>query len=136
MSTIAFVGRGLYRTLLDLNGLRNCGYHRSMAKYSSSILDLAKRGAQHRYEELEAELASLVRQFPNLRTRARQVVKRGRQAIAAVAAELRPRRRRRKMSAAARAKISAAQRARWATQKAANSTHNTEAAVRKAGKKR
>ncbi len=105
-----------------------------MAKYSSSIIDLARRGAQHRYEELEAELASLVRQFPNLRARGRQVVKRGREAIAAVASELRPRKRRR-MSAAARAKISAAQRARWANQKAANSTP-AEASVRKAGKKR
>ena len=30
-----------------------------MAKHSSSILELARRGAQHRYEELQQELASL-----------------------------------------------------------------------------
>ena len=105
-----------------------------MAKHSSSILELARRGAQHRYEELQQELASLVRQFPDLRTGARQVVRRGRRALRAAAAELQPRKRR-KMSAAARAKISAAQRARWAKQKAANDNQG-EAAVRKAGKKR
>src|SRR5258705_8027051 len=87
-----------------------------MAKHSSSILELARRGAQHRYEELQEELASLVRQFQDLRSGARQIVKRGRRAVQAAAAEMRPRRRR-KMSAAARARISAAQRARWAKQK-------------------
>src|SRR5258705_12753555 len=84
-----------------------------MAKHSFSILELARRGAQHRYEELQAELASLVRQFPDLRIGAREIVTRGRRSVQAAAAELRPRRRR-KMSAAARARIAAAQRARWA----------------------
>ena len=53
-----------------------------MAKHSSSILELARRGAQHRYEELQEELASLVRQFPDLRSGAREIVKRGRRACA------------------------------------------------------
>jgi hypothetical protein len=105
-----------------------------MAKHSSSILELARRGAQHRYEELQQELASLVRQFPDLRSRAREMVKRGRRAVRAAAAEFQPRKRRR-MSAAARAKISAAQRARWAKQKAANAAQS-EGGGRKAGKKR
>ena len=105
-----------------------------MATKSSSILELARRGAQHRYEELQGELASLVRQFPDLRSGAREIVNRGRRAAQAAAAELRPGKRR-KMSAAARAKISAAQRARWAKQKAANAGQ-AEAVVRKAGKKR
>jgi hypothetical protein len=105
-----------------------------MAKHSSSILELARRGAQHRYEELQEELASLVRHFPDLRSGARGIVKRGRRAVHAAAAELQPRKRR-KMSAAARAKISAAQRARWAKHKAANDSQG-EAVVRKAGKKR
>jgi hypothetical protein len=104
-----------------------------MAKHSSSILELARRGAQHRYEELHAELTSLVRQFPDLRRGARAVVKRGRRAVRAAAAQLRPRKRR-KMSAAARAKISAAQRARWARQKAASGQGETGG--QKAGKKR
>ena len=104
-----------------------------MAKHSSSILELARRGAQHKYEELQTELASLVRQFPDLRRGARRVVKRGRRAVSAAAAQLRPRKRR-KMSAAARAKISAAQRARWARQKAASGQSGTTG--QKAGKKR
>jgi hypothetical protein len=89
-----------------------------MAKHSSSILALARRGAQHRYEELQEELSALVRQFPDLRGTAREIVKRGRRAIQAAAAELQPRKRR-TMSPAARAKIAAAQRARWAKRKAA-----------------
>src|SRR4051794_32019844 len=95
----------------------------TMAKYSVSILELARRGAQHRYEELQAEMASLVRQFPKLRTGAREVVRRGRKAVQAIAPEL-PRRKRRKMSAAARARISAAQRARWAKQRAESGQDN------------
>ena len=105
----------------------------AMAKHSSSILELARRGAQHRYEELQQELASLVRHFPDLRTGARKIVNRGRRAAQAIAAEMRPRKRR-KMSAAARAKISAAQRARWAKQKA--SAVESKAMGRKVGKKR
>jgi hypothetical protein len=104
-----------------------------MAKHSSSILALAQRGAQHRYAELQAELASLVRQFPDLKSGAREVVRRGRRAAAAAAAELRPKKRR-KLSAAARARISEAQRARWAKQKAADG--NAEPVGPKAGKKR
>jgi len=90
-----------------------------MAKYSSSILALAARGARARYEELHAELESLVRQFPDLRGGARSIVERGRRALKAAALETQKApRKRRKMSRAARAKISAAQKARWAKQKA------------------
>jgi hypothetical protein len=105
-----------------------------MAKDSVSILELARRGAQHRYEELQTEIASLVRHFPDLRGRAREIVKRGRRAVKAAAGELQPRKRR-KMSAAARARISAAQRARWAKLKAENSGEG-DGTGRKAGKKR
>ena len=38
-----------------------------MAKHSASILELAKKGAAHRYQELKAELAELVKVFPHLR---------------------------------------------------------------------
>ena len=90
-----------------------------MAKqHSSHILELAARGAKHRYEELRAELASLVRHFPDLRKGARDIVSRGRKSVAAAAHELQPRKRR-TMSAAARKKIGDAQRKRWAKQKAA-----------------
>ena len=91
-----------------------------MAKHSSSILELARRGAQQRYAELQSELAALVRQFPDLRAGAREFMRRGRRAVSAASAEFQPRKRR-KMSAAARAKIAAAQRARWAKHRAANS---------------
>jgi hypothetical protein len=92
-----------------------------MAKHSSHILELARRGAQHRYEELKAELETLARQFPGL---ARQGIKKGRKALKrAVGAvehyvESKPKPRR-KMSAAGRKKIGDAQRKRWAKQKAA-----------------
>ena len=38
-----------------------------MAQHSASILELAKKGAIHRYQELKAELAELVKIFPHLR---------------------------------------------------------------------
>jgi hypothetical protein len=91
-----------------------------VAKHSQSILDLARKGAQHRYEELVAELESLAKQFPGLRAGAREVVKRGRKAVAAAVAELQPKKRR-KMSAKARKAISDAQKKRWAKQKASKS---------------
>jgi hypothetical protein len=100
-----------------------------MAKHSSSILALARRGAQDRYEELQQELSSLLHQFPDLRGTAREIVKRGRRAIQAAAAELQPRKRR-TMSAAARAKIAVAQRARWAKRKAAAAGLSTPASSR------
>lgn len=38
-----------------------------MAKHSYSILELAKKGATHRFQELKAELAQLAKAFPHLR---------------------------------------------------------------------
>ena len=38
-----------------------------MAKHSHSILELAKKGATHRLQELKAEIASLMKAFPHLR---------------------------------------------------------------------
>ena len=105
-----------------------------MAKHSSSLLELARRGAQHRYDELQSELAALVRHFPDLRSGAREMVRRGRRAAKAAAAELQPRKRR-TFSAATRAKMAAAQRARWAKTKASDGS-KANAAGRKAGKKR
>src|SRR6266705_7099050 len=42
---------------------------RHMAKQSAHILDMARKGAAHRYEELKAEIALLVKNFPHLRAR-------------------------------------------------------------------
>src|SRR5256885_4825417 len=106
-----------------------------MPRPSSTILELAARGARARYEELQTELSSLVRHFPNLRSGARGLMNRGRRAVEAAATELqRAPRKRRKMSAAARAKISAAQKARWAKQK--QGAESAAGGARKAGKKR
>jgi hypothetical protein len=84
-----------------------------MAKHSSHILELARKGAHHRYQELKAEIASLEKHFPHLGegrgSRSAQV--------SASPAEASPPRKRRTMSAAARKKISEAQKARWAKQK-------------------
>jgi len=38
-----------------------------MARLSQSILELARRGASHRYQDLKAEIASLLKAFPHLR---------------------------------------------------------------------
>ena len=38
-----------------------------MAKHSSHILEMARKGARHRYEELKAEIVALVEAFPHLR---------------------------------------------------------------------
>lgn len=102
-----------------------------MAKHSSSILELARRGAQHRYDELVDEINSLVQHFPDLRGGAREAVRRGRRAVVAATAEPQPRKRR-KMSAAARKAISDAQKARWARQRGASTS---TAKGQKAGKK-
>jgi hypothetical protein len=88
------------------------GYHRlPVAKHSHSILELARTGATHRLRELTAEIAQLVKVFPHLRY--------GSAVSPAMpdAVEEPKTPRRRTMSAAARKKISEAQKARWAKQK-------------------
>jgi hypothetical protein len=94
-----------------------------MPKHSSQILALARRGADHRYAELKAEIAALIKAFPHLST-ARHGGSHSGTSLIDVSAEPgalidRPRRKRRRMSAAARRKISLAQKRRWAKQKAA-----------------
>ena len=97
-----------------------------MPKHSSHILEMARKGAEHRYAELKSELATLVKNFPHLAARtgaqvsraASHAFARGRKAVAAVVAGEAPKKRR-KMSAKARKAIGDAQRRRWAAQKAA-----------------
>ena len=91
-----------------------------MAKHSSQILHLAKRGAEVRFRELLDELKFLTLSFPHLRNAAdgedlpvKFVLRRGRDKARAFEAP-----KRRKMSAKARKAISNAQKARWAKQKA------------------
>jgi hypothetical protein len=90
------------------------------AKRDDSLYELARRGAEQRWRELEAEASALLKHFPALG----RLANIGRGAWRNVAPAARPAapaapRRRRKMSAAARARISAAQKKRWAAQKAA-----------------
>jgi hypothetical protein len=91
-----------------------------MAQHASHILDMARKGAEHKYAELKAEIAALVKHFPHLTAGKGGIVSRGTAALAkgrkAVTAELaRPKR---TMSAKARKAISDAQKRRWAKQKA------------------
>jgi hypothetical protein len=92
-----------------------------MAKHSSHILDMARKGAEHKYEELKAEIAALVKNFPHLAQQTGRMVSRGAAALSkggkAAVAAVTPRKRR-KMSAKARKAISTAQKARWAKSKA------------------
>jgi hypothetical protein len=71
-----------------------------MPKPTSQLQEFARIGAAARIKELQAEIASIRRDFP------------------ALTAPGAPKKRRRKMSAAARKKISEAQKKRWAAQKA------------------
>jgi hypothetical protein len=72
------------------------------------MLELARKGAAHRLQELKVEIAQLMKVFPHLRY--------GSAVSPAMpdAVEEPGTRRRRRMSAAARKKISEAQKARWA----------------------
>lgn len=80
------------------------GYHlRHMPKHSLHIMDLARLGAAARIKELQTEIASLREAFPDR---------------AAGILIHQPSVKRRRVSAAARARMSAAQKARWPKQKA------------------
>jgi len=84
-----------------------------MLRHPSHILELAKRGAEHRYQELQAEIESLVRHFPDLRRRSAGVPS------APVEAVNHPIRRRRRMSEAARRAISERMKKYWAARRKA-----------------
>jgi hypothetical protein len=82
-------------------------------KHSSHIVKLASIGAAHRLKELRAEIASLLKVFPHLRY--------GSAVSPAVPDGVEERRPRRKLSAAARKKISDAQKRRWAAARSGKS---------------
>jgi hypothetical protein len=83
-----------------------------MAKHSSHILTLARRGAEQRLRELMAEIASIRAVFPHLRFGSSVSP-----AMPDAVEEPKIMRRRRKMSTEARKKISEAQKKRWAKRK-------------------
>jgi hypothetical protein len=85
-----------------------------MPKHSSHILELAKRGAEHRYQELKAELKTLEKLLSRLHYGSAVSP-----AMPGAAGESRIRRRRRKMSAAARKAISERMKKSWAKRRKA-----------------
>ena len=88
-----------------------------MARHSSHILELARKGAEYRYRELKAEVAALVRDFPHLAEQAGTAL--GRTTGKAEATVKRTVRRGRSMSAAARKAVSERMKAYWAARRAA-----------------
>lgn len=84
-----------------------------MPKQPSHILEFAKRGAEHRYQQLKAELESLVKLFPHLREHP------GGPASTAVETAKRALRRRRTMSEAARRAVSVRMKKFWAARRKA-----------------
>ena len=80
---------------------------------------MARKGAEHRYEELKAEIATLVKHFPHLASKARATVANASRAIEAEGQEVR--RRGRKMSVAARKAVSARMKRYWAARRKAES---------------
>ena len=90
-----------------------------MAKHPSHILELARKGAEHRYRELKAEIAALRTYFPEL-TRASRVKQQPPIDVSSEPAAVidRPRRRRRRMSPAARRAVSRRMKKYWAARRA------------------
>jgi hypothetical protein len=86
-----------------------------MLKHPSHILELAKRGAEHRYQELKAELESLAKMFPHLRTHSGGPLS---APVETVKRAIR-RRRRRKMTEAAKKAISQRMKKLWAARRKA-----------------
>ena len=77
----------------------------------------AVKGAEHRLLEIASEAKEIYAAFPELRRKGKSPGNGGVRGVQAVLGGNGRRRRRRRMSAEARAKISAAQKARWAKQK-------------------
>jgi hypothetical protein len=86
-----------------------------MPRQSSHILELAKRGAEHRYQELKAELESLAKLFPHLPGHSGSLLS---APVETVKRAMR-RRRRRKMSKAARKAVSDRMKKFWAARRKA-----------------
>jgi len=92
-----------------------------MAKHSSHILELARKGAEHRYAELKSEMAALVKSFPGVAARTSRQASRTVSSVRSVIAAEAPkaRRRARKMSAAARKAVSLRMKKYWAARRKA-----------------
>lgn len=93
-----------------------------MAKHSSHVLEMARKGAEHRLAELKAEITSLVESFPHLAGRKGNQVSRGGAGLARAANATfglaSGRKKRSQMSAAARKAVSARMKKYWAAKRA------------------
>jgi len=85
-----------------------------MAKHPDDILTWARRGAEARWNELQAEVASLVRAFPHLKTLSRSAQRAIGTAARDVADTMAPRRKRSKMTAAQKRAVSVRMKKYWA----------------------
>lgn len=89
-----------------------------MARHSSHILELARKGAEHRLQELKAEMAALRKNFPHLAEQAGTAVG---HAVGTAEAKVRKAARRgRGMSAAARKAVSERMKKYWAARRKTN----------------
>jgi len=88
-----------------------------MARHSSHFLELARKGAEHRYQELKAELASLEKAFPGLAARAGRTLGETVNAVENTVSTVA--RRARSMSAAQRKAVSARMKKYWAARRKA-----------------
>lgn len=86
-----------------------------MAKHSKNILELAKKGATHRLQELKEEIASLVKHFPHLR--AGSAVSPAVDVSSEPAALIGRKRKQSKMSVAARKAVSLRMKKYWAARR-------------------
>jgi hypothetical protein len=91
----------------------------AMAKHSANILEWARRGAEARWNELQAEAAALLKAFPDLAS----ISKAARRTVATsargVADTLDRKPKRSKMSAAQRRAVSARMKKYWAQRRRA-----------------
>jgi hypothetical protein len=90
-----------------------------MAKHSNDILAWARRGAEVRWNELQAEVASLLKAFPDLATISKTARRTLAKSARGIAETLEPKPKRRKMSKVARASLAASAKKRWAAAKRA-----------------
>jgi hypothetical protein len=88
-----------------------------MPRPSSSILDLARRGAEVRWNELQSELAGLLKAFPDLRSRTIPTTRQGNRGQAASDNGTPRKARRRSMSPAARRAVSVRMKKDWAARR-------------------
>ena len=91
-----------------------------MAKHSTDILTWARRGAEARWSELQAETAALLKAFPDLASvskTARRTAAASARGLADIVEPKRKRRKRSKMSAAQKRAVSVRMKKYWAARR-------------------